>query len=56
VVEVAILGFPKNTVAGQVAEYSIERRLVSFAGFGEMFDWLRLRQLPNSNNRSSEPR
>jgi hypothetical protein len=38
VVEVAILGFAKNTMAGQVAEHSIQRRLMSFAGFGEMFD------------------
>ena len=33
-VEVSILGFLEKAVAGQKAENSIERRLVSFAGFG----------------------
>jgi hypothetical protein len=38
VIEVAIRGFLKNAVACQEAENSIERRLMRFAGVGEMFD------------------
>ena len=49
-VEVAILGFLKKTVAGQEAENSIERRLMSFAGSGEVFDWLRLADLDEIGN------
>jgi hypothetical protein len=41
----AILGFAEKAVAGQEAENSIERGLVSFAGFGEVFDGLRLAAL-----------
>jgi hypothetical protein len=50
VVEVAILGFLKKAVAGQEAENSIERRLMSFAGSGEAFDWLRLAGLDEIGN------
>jgi len=42
VVEVAILGFLKQAVAGQEAEDSVEGRLMRFAGAGEMCDGLRL--------------
>lgn len=49
-VEVAILGFLKKAVAGQEAENSIERRLMSFAGSGEVFDWLRLAALHEIGN------
>jgi hypothetical protein len=41
----AILGFLEKAVAGQEAENSIERRLMSFAGFGEVLDGLRLATL-----------
>jgi hypothetical protein len=37
-------------VAGQEAENSIERRLMSFAGSGEVFDWLRLAGLDEIGN------
>lgn len=50
VVEVAILGFAKKAVAGQEAKNSIERRLVSFAGFGEVFYGLRLAALDEVGN------
>src|ERR1700757_2441281 len=45
VVEIAILGFLKKAVAGQEAKDSIKRRLMSFGGFGEVFDGLRLATL-----------
>ncbi len=61
-VEVAILGFLKKTVAGKKAENSIERRLMSLGGSGEVFDGLRLAglnkignaELGNSANRPAE--
>ena len=46
----AILSFLKKAVAGQKAENSIERRLVSFAGFGEVFYGLRLASLDEVSN------
>jgi hypothetical protein len=50
VVEVAILGFLKKTVAGEKAENSIKRRLMSFGGSGEVFDGLRLAGLNEIGN------
>ena len=50
VVEMAIVGFAEQAVAGQEAENSIERRLVSFAGFSEVFDGLRLAGLDEVGN------
>ena len=46
----AIVGFAEQAVAGQEAENSIERRLVSFAGFSEVFDGLRLAGLDEVGN------
>jgi hypothetical protein len=42
VIEVPILGFLKQAVAGQETEDSVKRRLMRFAGAGEMCDGLRL--------------
>ena len=50
VVEVAILRFAKNAVARQKAENSVERRLVSLAGFSEVFDGLWLAGLDEVGN------
>ena len=50
VVEVAIPGFLKQAVAGQEPENSVERRLMRFAGAGEMFDGLRLAGLDEIGN------
>src|ERR1700723_360070 len=50
VVEVVVPGFLKKAVAGEETENSIQRRLVSFAGAGEMFDGLRLAILDQIGN------
>lgn len=50
VVEMAIFGFAEKAMAGQEAENSIERRLVSFAGFGEVLYGLRVAGLDEVGN------